>query len=518
MNKYYHSKVFKVFLTILIILQPIIELDYLMYDWLNGFGLPRFTTILRFVIFPLAILYGFYLYDREKKRTAILSLLYIASLIIYFYVHIVYTSGLISSMYLPDNFVFSLFYEAVYAITLVIPFFLIYLFYHVEFEDYHLEIICMGTSIVISLPIVISNLLVNSLSTYIGYTQASFLSWFANGYELFLPRELAGKFFFDEGNTIGIILFMVLPILYYFYFESKEIKKRILLMTVIFIQSMAMVILSTRVSTYGTILSPLVVIVIMLFCEFIMKNKKIVKTMIIFPTLLAILFTMVLPYTPMIQNQWVDEQSDSAVADDDHLLQEGMEEVLLMLENAEVKNADEMIVAFEKYGIEDNLISAIPTYYFMQWYPYTHDAYFWLDVLFNVPFYERVNGRQLQQLFVDYKLEAIDDSTTSLLGIGYSTIMSGSLLLEKDFYQQYYSFGVIGFVLMIMPWIVLLGYGVIMVLSHVKYYFKADILVLAFAFVCGLIGAYTSGHTLDQLIATTMMALIGAMLLRKIND
>ena len=45
-------------------IQPIIDMDYLIYDFLDQFGLPRLSTILRFVVVPLLLIFSFILRDK----------------------------------------------------------------------------------------------------------------------------------------------------------------------------------------------------------------------------------------------------------------------------------------------------------------------------------------------------------------------------------------------------------------------------------------------------------------------
>ena len=40
---------------LLVVLHPIIELDYLAYNFLDSIGLPRFTTAINCLIYPLLI-------------------------------------------------------------------------------------------------------------------------------------------------------------------------------------------------------------------------------------------------------------------------------------------------------------------------------------------------------------------------------------------------------------------------------------------------------------------------------
>ena len=57
---------------VLVVLHPVIELDYLIATYLPI----RFTTLINFIILPLLILLCFLSYEKDKKRLFILALLY----------------------------------------------------------------------------------------------------------------------------------------------------------------------------------------------------------------------------------------------------------------------------------------------------------------------------------------------------------------------------------------------------------------------------------------------------------
>ena len=111
---------------------------------------------------------------------------------------------------------------------------------------------------IISIPILIGDLYVFADSTYYGKTVGNVFSWFSGIYSWYHPRTLASKFFFNEGNTIGILLFMILPLMYYFFASAETKKERKKILFLIVIQSMAMQMLATRVATYGAVMMPLI--------------------------------------------------------------------------------------------------------------------------------------------------------------------------------------------------------------------------------------------------------------------
>lgn len=520
MNKIFNRKNYQIFLVLLVALQPFVDLDYLIYGQLDALGLPRLSTILRFLIIPLVIVIGFFLFDKKKKSTLIAVFSYLGLLGAYFVVHCLNTMAIRNDLYLPYNFVFDLADEFIYVFTMVIPYFLVYLFVKTGLTEKEIKTTICLSSAMISIPIFLSNLFVFGKSTYVGDTQASFLTWFVEGtYDVYHPRTMASKFLFEEGNTIGIVLFMLLPLMYYYFDKEENKKMRTGIGALILIQSLSMIILSTKVATYGSIICAAVFLAIKFFCAFIMKNTKIQKVTLFFSIAMMILCAVILPYCPAIVNQQMDQENDLIVLDDNYMIEEGKGGVGKDLEEAKTKWDPALVYQFEVYGIKSNLMSAIPKSYFMEWYTYKHDAYFWLDMLFNVPFYERVNGRQVQTMFIKYKWsETPNPPIDYLFGLGYSEMMNGSLILEQDFVQQFYSFGYLGWPLIAGPWIAIVLYGVVQVLRRFKDYFRTDILVFACSVVFGLGGAYMSGHVLDEYTSSIFIAFLVSVLLMKLTQ
>lgn len=512
----FNEKVLSIAIIALVIAQPIIDMDYLLFDFLDQFGLPRFSTILRFIIIPCLIIWTFFLKDKNKKKTVLFGGLYVVVLGIYFVVHCQNAQAAYPLMKLTPNFRFSIYQELVYILTLVLPFGLTYCIYHLKLNEKTIKMITYATSSIIALPIFIGDLFVFGKSTYEGYTVANFLTWFTGIYAEHHPRTLASKFFFNEGNTIGILMFMLLPLLYYFFSRATNKKEKIAVGGLIAIQSISMQILSTRVATYGAVIIPIVFIVLYVFDTLILKNEKFKKSILILCLCFAALFGSILNFTPAVVNQRIDAKNDTELAKNG-AADEGRDKYANPPEDL-VEGSLEYIhyyrYMFEKYGIEAKYASSIPKQYYLDWYSYTIDPKYWCDVMF-LPLEQRVGGRTIQSYFMNNKLAHLD-STQRLLGAGYSTFMNGSILLEQDFKQQMMTLGPIGSVLTVFPWVFAALGGAILVLLKWKKLLKLDVMIYALSFVAALGSAYTSGHTLDQFISSTFMALLLAVLLNKI--
>ena len=548
MEKIKHIINEKVVLTLLIglvVLQPVFDLDYLIADWLDQFGLPRLSTIIRFIIIPLLVLFVF-IHDKHKKSTVILGGFYGVALAIYFYFHCQNAIEVFPKLYFPSNFYFDTFQELTYVLTLTLPYALIYCFYKMDTNDYLVQMVVTASSLLTAVPIFIGDIVPFGLSTYVGKTKGNFLSWF---YLIFdesheIPKYYTSKFFFKEGNTIGILMFMVLPLLYYYFHHAKKKKHKIGYGILIFIHSLSMMILGTRVATYGAVLVPAAYLVLCVFFS-LLKKESWSKSTLLFTAISTLIFGLILPYSPAVKNQQIDAKNDLALAENG-MADQGRNE-LANNRITVIKESDPAYIhMFEVYGIKARYAQSISKEYYLDYYDYRLDPYFWVEMILNRPLEERVGGRNIQKIFFEYKWndgrldikldpngnEEGDNVQTiyfngcnftspclttmnRALGLGYSTFMNGSIVLEKDFVQQYYTFGPLGAFLLLSPWIGLTLVGVFLLFKYFKVNFNLLNACYAMAVVFAFGSGFMSGHVLDQFLTSTMMALFVAILLKR---
>ncbi len=519
MKKWFNKRTLYILTCILVILHPFIELDYLAYPFLNQIGLPRLTTIVNLLVFPLIVVATFLLYEKKKKRAFLCLLGYGILFGIYFLLHCKSADALQYKIYLPVIYYFSFVDEAVYCFTLLLPLVYIWVFYSQDVTEKSLEKISYWLSGLIGIPILLGNLFTFAMSTYEGYTIANIFSWFSLPFdsETHHPRLYASKFFFEEGNTISILLFMILPLLYYFFLKEKDIKKKVLKGALIFIQSIAMMMLSTRVATYGAIIVPVMMILIYIV-EMLLKYEKLNKVFLLCTALMIAVCGMIYPYSPAYQNMQIDARSYEFQKGDDPERKDAAKAVReggIGLE----KYSDEWF-GFYTYMFEayHYMIRVTPPAYYREMYDYKFDPQFWVDLIFDYELEERINGRQIQTIFTKYKWK--DMSTKEkMLGMGYSTFMHGGIIIERDFVRQYYAFGPIGFVLLMGGWILLTAYlGLKIILGYKKKRWNYLNVTLMMSICMGLASSYVSGHTLDQLTTSMFLALMMGVLLRRVQE
>ncbi len=518
MKKLLNEKLLHRLILLFVAVQPLIDMDYLFYEQLDALGLPRFSTVIRFLILPALVLWSFILREKNKKRTFGIALVYGILFLVYFVLHCRQAEGLVERLWLTDNFKFSMFQELTYCLTLCLPYAVIYICYHEHPDTAEWKSLVLFCAAIISIPIVVGDLYVFARSTYYGDTVGNFFSWFSGIYDWYHPRTLASKFFFNEGNTVGILLFMLLPLVYACFAAETDRKKKWYIFGLIIVQSLAMQMLATRVATYGAVVMPLLFAGVYLIDALLLKHRRAEWKTILACIVCAGAFGFILNWTPAVQNQRVDAKNDVA------LLNNGA----IKFAADDLKRAEDLVpgseewinfyvYAFETYGINARYIQSVPSMYYTEYYSYQHDPWFWYHVCMDIPVFDRVSGRQIETIFFNYKYENLT-GPEKLLGMGYSTFMNGSIVLEKDFVQQIYTLGYAGEVLLVLPWVGIMLYGAWMFIRYRKQLWNLENFCFVIALGCGFGGAWLSGHFLDQFVTTVFTAFATAVLLNKVEE
>lgn len=500
-----------ILMVMIILLQPIVDMDYLLYPYLDPIGLPLPSTVFYFIGLPLVIGLSFLIKEQSKRKVLFFASFYIGVVSVYFIAHHWIVKDMFELLYLTNRYVYTFATEFRYVITLVIPLGLVYAFFKTEFNQPMVHKIIISTSILISFPIFFGNLLLIGQSTYYpGPTSANFLTWFMGIYDTINPKMLANRFYFSGGNTVGIVLFAIYPMLLRQFFTSA---KKWFILTLIVIQGWAMLILATRVATYGAPLMIALVIGVWLFLVLLKREKFNWKSLIILSAVL-LMFVAALPFTPAIRNLEVDRRNNQLVVEDEYLRQQFKDDI----DSGNLIPGTAAFNYFYQNIFEDYYwLLTISEEYYKWYYPYIIDPKFYVDLIFEYDFWERQSGRQFQQIFFDYKWDKLDD-TQKLFGFGYSRFMMGSILLEQDFLMQKYTLGYLGAIILTFPWIGLLIYMFYQVVRNLKKACNFDLIVYVAAFGATLGGAYMSGHVLDQFFSSTFLALFAGIILNKLNQ
>ena len=519
MKKLFNKENLLTLIFVLVALHPIYELDWCL-NGVVGPNVPiRVSTIVNFIIFPLLVTLVFVLFEKNKKKVLIGFCIYVIIFGIYFVLHLLSARTLIEDIHLSYTFLYYPKDEIVYTITLFLPLIYVYVFNFADIKEKVIENISLITSLLISLPIVISNVLGIGLTTYRDELKGTIFDWFKLPFDSkeFHPRRYATLFYFKEGNTIGILLLMFLVLQYFFLIKEKNSKKKILLVISIFLSSISMFIVGTRVATYGVIIVPIIVFVLYLIFLFI-KKEALSKLYIIVTVIMVIINSLILPYSPAYQNQLFDASDYSTLKLEDSYRAGKRRAILNGAEGFEPFSAawvDYYVYVFDEYKF---LANVTPSIYYEYYYDYHVDPKFWVDLVFDYELEERINARQVETIFYQYKWDNYMTFYQKLFGYTFGIFMRGGINIERDFIQQFYSYGYLGFPLVMGPWFVLFGYVIYLFIKKLieKKITLYELCVL-FAIALGVGSGIISGHTFDELSTSMIIALLSVLSIKQLK-
>ena len=97
--------------------------------------------------------------------------------------------------------------------------------------------------------------------------------------------------------------------------------------------------------------------------------------------------------------------------------------------------------------------------------------------------------------------------------------MRGGILIERDFIQQYYSYGLAGVLILMGVWIVMIVYCGINLLFGYKQGKWSYINIIVMMSLClGYLSSYVSGHTFDELTTSMFISLLFGFLVKEVRS
>ncbi|MDO4499699.1 MAG: O-antigen ligase family protein [Erysipelotrichaceae bacterium] len=518
-KKYLTKENFFALLFVLVALHPFYEMDYLFSSFLNSFGGFRPSVFIDYILFPLMVLIAFLCFEKNKKKVLTFVGIYAVLLIAYFIPHCKTGLYLQDNIHLGYTFMFTYKDEIIYLMCLLLPLAYIYVYNFTEITESIIKKISVVISAFVSLPIVISNFLQVGYTTYLDVMAGSFFDWFSlpfNDTDKH-PRRYATKFFFEEGNTIGVLMVIVLPFMYYFFLKETDKRKKALLGFLILSDSLSMMMLGTRIASYCAILIPITVLAVHVFTA-VIKTEKFKVWFAGFCVLLTLINAGILPYCPAYQNQKFDASDFSTLKLNDDIregFRKGIEEGAEGMEPFGPAWIDYYCYMFLQYKF---LVGVTPAVYYEYWYDYRVDPKFWVDLIFDYELEERVNARQLETIFYKYKWDLLTPAQ-KLTGFTWSLFMWGGITIEKDFLVHFYTYGYLGFPLIMGPWVVMFLYMIYKFLRSYKYgKWNMFNFTLMMSVALSVVASYASGHGYDELTVTMFVALCCTAIIQRMRN
>ncbi len=474
-SKLKDNRILKKILLIFLAIQPILDCYLLYTDEVINFFRFSPTTIIRMLI--IAFLFVLIFFNKDYKENRKYIYIYGGIILLYSFLHHFISSGIDNSGYKIFNY--SIITELFYIVRMLLPIAVIYITYNLKPTKDEFIKLFLVVSAISSLIIIVLNVFNISLASYGGGTiKGNIFDWFFN--DSYSPRDLASKGWFNSANQISGLMFILFPVCIYSIFD-KITKPRIITALMVLL---SMVMLGTRVASYGWFLIIIMMIVFYLFFCFILKNlkfdlKKLGAVLMVFVCGLAIMV-----WAPIVNT------GDSEPLDEE-----------------EIKNLeDEKVSVKEKLGY-----LRINQLYFNEVYPYEEHKEFWKYIVTDVPAVDIVGNRNVQVLITRDVGKTYENIPNALFGLGYSRFINAYLYLEKDFIVHFYTIGIFGIILFLFPYILIGIYAFCKTIKNKKFNLFMATLIAILILPLGV--SYFSGHIVDELIISLYLGFIGGYIL-----
>ncbi|WP_099354850.1 O-antigen ligase family protein [Fredinandcohnia onubensis] len=436
--KPYVSK-FELFLIIFITLQPIIDV-FTTYSLMVLNINITFGVIFRFFVLFLCIIYLIYS-TIQTKKVYYLTYLFILSAVIGIGLGINFFTKPIFSLGLEIKFIAKVVYFIITLFTYIIAF--TSLSKRLDLEKKLINFV-LYSSLIINLVMIISIFTSTSLTSYdsskVGYT---------------------GWFF--AGNEIGAILAIIFPIVLLYSINNTYGMKSIINWIPTFFMIFSMFAVGTKVGFAACLLVLLLAFFMVIIDLFKSRKTTMAKTLRLRSTLLLliiILFIGITPFTPIYKNTIVHLNILGISLNVDTEQNNSNSEHPPATINNTTPNPQEQEITKEK--VENLLLSSREIY---------------LDKLQT----DFENAPLLQKLF----------------GMGYAgNFTEEAKMVEMDFYDIFFSFGIIGFTVFFLPLLVLFIKILVATFANFNKIFTTKYLMYFSSLLLALGIAFSAGHVL----------------------
>ena len=484
------TKKSEIFLMIFIMIQPLLDCYQLYTDEIRSiFGFSP-TTILRAVFVGIFMIYAIFKTKYNKKYLWFIP--YFVLLLGYLIGHFSNTAKFNYSI--GSQLWFSWSTELYYFARMSIPLLMIYLTYHSDIKTENFRKALIVASLIFAFEIIITNVLKVSLTSYGGnkVIKDNIFGWFTNNNYWF--KDLASKGFFNMANQISGILCMLFTINLYFSIKYARIIHLVTSTSL----ALAMIMIGTRIGTYGWVLITAAIFVGWIFFAIIHKNKIGIswKKCIVFVLVSGLLIGLTMQ-SPLVAKRKTFAQLTKKA------------------ERAQKRNK----VASKKSSLKTKLNAihkkyTIPLGYLTTYYPYVNDKEFW-EATIKLPYSVRGGNRNLENLITKRIYERNDNKYDKLWGMGYSRFRNAQVYIEQDFVVHFYTLGIFGIILLLMPYFGVATYSLVWMLKNKALRMRTTVL-------CGtiymtLLISFNSGHIMDELLVTILLGFISGFTLLDIK-
>ena len=448
-------KIFKIIVMIYFMISPVFDVIYF-YNHLTT--LFRVSCLLIFVTITVTLY-------KESRKTLLFLVAYYLSLLGYLVVSYFHSKGFYS---IAPNVSFNLLSEAMTLLKLSMPFTILFVLKYQDFDRKDFFRVVNVWIILIGGSIVLLNICGLSLASYTGeFTNYSIFSW-RKGMDM---RLTATKGLFAYTNQEVAILLMLLVLAIYEFIKID--KKSIILISIV---SLSLIMLGSRISTYGGL--AVLVFVILLYLGYNLAFKKKISKSVLWLTPIVIFWIVILPISPnSFRVQEIENATKNKESNDQRILSDSDEDLKFKEELEFIDNS-----------INKNLIGE---QFYRDFYPYQYDTEFWKDVVAKQN-EMKLDYRKIETMIVQRVWEIDGRKTNILFGISNSRIQS-MMNVERDFVLHFYAFGIIGGLIALLFYLFALGHLTLVSIRE-KSFMN---LTIALCFCLFVISAFLSGNILN---------------------
>ncbi len=466
---------------------------------------------------------GITVFVHSKKRVFIKYIPYVVVLGIYLLLHSYNTYQFNQEVYAAQtpNFLTETYY--IFRIFLV-PIILLFNIYYSGIQKEKLIKILEIFVFIVAVVIVGTNFLHLALRNYSYdtiYGGLNFFDWFTfESSEKYDYYQLTTKGWFLSGNQMAGILFMTFPVILYRTYQRRSWFGYVTMS----LQMLAMFMLGNKVSNLGCLL------VVAMFCCFwgFFKLLKHREKGILVIVIIGVSFLMLLPFSPVghmlryqnaMKEMEIPENSKT-------LLEQAMEAEITEDMNEEERAHYEKLktdsVYFSKLDA-DNLSEEEQTFvvkymdeyrqffgissYITKSYDSLESANFWVRYMQRA---RNNDYRAMKSAILEDIYQRNQNELDLYLGMGNTL---NFLYTEEDYSYQMYSYGIVGFLLLIGPYFYLILYVFAQGLKNFKKMFTLESAMYFSAPLLGLCVAKFSGHIFENTLPLMVIGIVGGILL-----
>ncbi len=443
------------------------------------FLLPLFSTVFLYnkistliqVIFVFLLLFVTLIFYKDSRKNIKWMILYYVLCLIYLGVSFYHQESFKSL--LPSSYGFNIVSELLTILKLIIPITFIYSLYYIKLPFKKYMLVLKVWCILFAGSIVLTNIFKISLGSYSDtFITKNIFEWSKYNYY----KYTASKGYFMYANQVSAlcIIFLLMFIYDYLYNSKKSI-------IYVLLVSLAMLMLGTRVSTLGGLLTLVFAIIFYFIINIFNKIsiKKRIYTLVI-PVLGWVLLLQVSPYN----NRSIELNRS---------INRHMDDTSIVDDKAIVMDDTTMDVDKTKYVYQNYNKDYLPKVFFEKYYPIKYDEEFWYNFVKNNSI-DKINYRYIEKSIIRRVVEVNNNALDKYIGISNSRIQN-IVNIESDFILHYYAFGIIGSIILLVIYLILFIYTFNNFVKIQNYYaFTMLSCVVLFLF-----SAYLTGNIINSI-------------------